>query len=81
MCKPSFLTLSSKLYLGKLPDAVFSHSRILWLSPQPAVTAGWEVGWGAVMRCILFCLQIAFRPVERGTSKCEVLLPHKEGHL
>lgn len=81
MCKPSFLTLSSTLLLGKLPDAVFSHTRVLWLSPQPPVTAGWEAGWGAVMRCILFCLQIAFRPVERGTSKCEVLLPHKEGHL
>lgn len=41
MCKPSFLTLNSKLLLGKLPDAVFSHTRVLWLPlllPPPATS-------------------------------------------
>lgn len=45
---------------------------------QPSVTAGWEAARREVMRYIQFCLQIAFSPVERGTSKCAVLLPHKE---
>lgn len=58
-----------------------SHQGLLAPShkPEPSVTAGREAGWWGVMRYILFCLQIAFSPVERGTSKCEMLSVPKEG--